>query len=108
MPYADPELQRAANREHMRRRRAAEARSGSVGPLVPSEARLRKAADVLGVLDGQVSAVLDDDLLTTAERARLIATLCGVALRAIEAADLSARVEAVEQALTGRQRASAS
>jgi hypothetical protein len=66
MPYADPDLQRAANREHsehMRRRRAGEPRAGSVTPLVSSELRLRKAADVLAVLDGQVKAVLDDELL---------------------------------------------
>jgi hypothetical protein len=105
MPYADPELQRAANREHMRRRRASEPHAGSVAPLVAGELRLRKAADVLAVLDGQVTAVLADDKLTTPERARLIAALAGVSLRAIEASDLAARVEAVERVLAGREAA---
>jgi hypothetical protein len=104
MPYADPELQRAANREHMRRRRADGTHGGALGPLVSGEVRLRKAADVLAVLDDQVAAVLEDERVTTAERARLIATLSGVALRAIEASDVAARLEAVEQALAGRER----
>ena len=98
MPYADPDMQRVANREHMRRRRA----SRTLGPLVTGELRLRKAADVLAVLDNQVAAVLDDEALSTAERARLIATLAGVALRAIEASDLAARLEAVEHVLRAR------
>jgi hypothetical protein len=59
---------------------------------------------VLAVLGDQVTAVLDDEPLTTAERARLIATLSGVALRAIEASDVATRLEAVERALAGRQR----
>ena len=99
MPYSDPDMQRAAKREHMRRRRAGGTERGTLGPLVRGELRLRKAADVLAVLDEQVAAVLDDEELSTAERARLIATLAGVALRAIEASDLAARLEAVEQVL---------
>ena len=102
MPYADPDMQRVANREHMRRRRAGGTERGTLGPLVTGELRLRKAADVLAVLDSQLSAVLDDADLSTAERARLIATLAGVALRAIEASDLAARLEAVEHALRTR------
>jgi hypothetical protein len=41
----------------------------------------------------------------TAERARTIATLAGVALRAIEAGELAARVEALESVLRGREAA---
>ncbi len=99
MPYSDPDMQRAAKREHMRRRRASGTERGALGPLVAGEPRLRRAADVLAVLDAQVSAVLGAAELGTAERARLIATLAGVSLRAIEASDLAARLEAVEQVL---------
>jgi hypothetical protein len=74
-----------------------------LGPLLTGELRLRKAADVLAILEGQVTVVLEDERLTTAERARLIASLSGVALRAIEASDLAARLEAVEQALARRE-----
>jgi hypothetical protein len=104
MPYADPEMQRAANREHMRRRRDTQSGTGggTLGPLVDGESRLARAADVLAVLDGQVTAVLEDQSLGTVERARVIATLSGVALRAIEAADLAGRLEAVERVLAAR------
>ena len=99
MPYSDPDMQRAAKREHMRRRRPSGTERGTLGPLVPGELPLRRAADVLAVLDAPVSAVLGAAELGTAERARLIATLAGVSLRAIEASDLAARLEAVEQVL---------
>jgi hypothetical protein len=58
---------------------------------------------VLVVIDGQVSAVLADVELGTAERARVIATLAGVALRAIEAGDLAGRLEALERHLELRR-----
>src|SRR5687768_2382900 len=103
MPYVDREKQRAANREHMRRRRASGTRSGTRAPLIDGELRIRKAADVLAVLEDQIDAVLDDGDMATAERARVVATLAGVALRAIEASDLAARVEAVEQVLSLRE-----
>ena len=90
-------------REHMRRRRASGTRSGALGPLVDGGLRVRKAADVLAVLDEQIAAVRSDDDLGTAERARVVATLAGVALRAIEASDLAARVEAVERVVSARE-----
>jgi hypothetical protein len=72
-------------------------------PLVSGEVRVATARDVLGVIEGQVAAVLGDGELGTAERARVCATLAGVALRAIEQADLAARVEALERALGARR-----
>lgn len=104
MPYKDVERQRAAKAESARRRRAVRGtRRGTLGPLLDGETRVRTAQDVLAVLEGQVAAVLGDDELGTAERARTAATLCGCALRAIEAADLAARVEALERALEARR-----
>lgn len=104
MPYADPERQPAAKAEHARRSRlaAVEPRSGTIRPLLDHETRLRTAGDVLAVIEGQVRLVLGDRDLETIERARTIATLAGVALRAVEAADLDALVEAVEAALNAR------
>jgi hypothetical protein len=104
MPYKDPERQRAAKAEHARRRRAAgvEPGRGTLGPLLPGALRVKTARDVLAVLEQQTSAVLADEELRTAERARVIATLCGVSLRAIEAGDLAARLEALERHLRGR------
>jgi hypothetical protein len=105
MPYKDPDRQRAAKAESARRRRVArvEPRRGTRTPLLSGEVRVETARDVLAVLEGQVGAVLDDHELGTAQRARVIATLCGCALRAIEAADLAARVEALERALEARR-----
>ena len=58
-----------------------------MGPLI-SEVRLATAKDVLAVIESQIEAVLADAKLGTAERARRAATLCGIALRAIEAGEL--------------------
>jgi hypothetical protein len=58
--------------------------------------------DVLAVIESQIEAVLADEELGTAKRARTAATLCGIALRAIEQADLGARVEALERSLEAR------
>jgi hypothetical protein len=64
--------------------------------------RVATAKDVLTIIESQIVEVLADGELGTAERARTIATLAGVALRAIEQADLAARVEALERALEAR------
>lgn len=103
MPYKNPDRQRAAKAEHARRQRAAGVEPKRGPPLVSGEVRLATARDVHGVIEGQVAAVLGDGELGTAERARVCATLAGVALRAIEAADLAARVEALERALEARR-----
>ena len=102
MPYADQDRQRAAKAEHARRKRASgmEPNRGTVSKLVSQEIKLRTAADVLAVIAGQVAAVLADGELGTAERARTIATLAGVSLRAIEAGDLAERLESVENILS--------
>jgi hypothetical protein len=105
MPYKNPERQRAAKAEYAHRRRAArvEPRRGTLRPLVSGETRLETARDVLVVLEGQIVAVLADEGLGTTERARAITALCGCSLRAIEAADLAARVESLERALETRR-----
>jgi hypothetical protein len=102
MPYRDPEQRREYDREYKRT-----ARTGG-GPTpgqtrVPLPFRLKTAADVLALLEEQVGAVRGDDTLTTVERARTVGYLAGVALKAIEAGDLAARVEAVEAVLKGRR-----
>jgi hypothetical protein len=102
MPYKNPERQRAAKAEHARRQRAGGVEPKRGTPLVSGEVRLATARDVLTVIEGQVAAVLGDETLGTAERARVCATLCGVALRAIEGGDLAARIEALERHLEAR------
>jgi hypothetical protein len=105
MPYKNPERRRAAKAEHARRKRAGgvEPSRGTRAPLVSGEVRLATASDVLSLVESQVAAVLGDEELGTAERARVCATLAGLALRAIEGGDLAARIEALELHLGGRK-----
>lgn len=85
-------------RVYMRMRRAAERKTG-VRPVVPAPIRVETAQQILELLAEQVNAVRTDESIGTVERARTIGYLAGVALRAVEVADLSARVERLEQAL---------
>lgn len=100
MPYRDPEQRRAVQRESQRRRRAGGG-DRTPRPSTPSpelaELRYATAAEVVELLDGQCRALLDDAALKTAERARVIAYVAGVLLRAVELSDLAARVEALER-----------
>lgn len=102
MPYKDVDKQRDYQREYGRMRRAGEPQTPSQ-TLVPLPFRLKTAADVLALLRDQVAAVRDDPDAGTLERARCIGYLAGVALKAIEAGDLAARVEAVEAVLKARR-----
>jgi len=102
MPYRDLDKRRTYDREYKRT-----ARTGG-GPtpgqtVVPLPFRLKTAADVLALLAEQVRAVRDDPEAGTLERARCVGYLAGVALKAIEAGDLAARVEAVEAVLKARR-----
>jgi hypothetical protein len=67
------------------------------------EFRLRTAYDILVLLGDQVCAVREDESLGVLERARCIGFLASVALRAVEAADMTARVEAIEAAMKVRK-----
>jgi hypothetical protein len=71
------------------------------------EFRLRTAADVLDLLEEQVDAVVKDAESTALEKARCVGFLCGVTLRAIEAGDLAARLEALEAVLKARKNGAA-
>ena len=104
MPYKNPDRQKAAKAESARRRRAVgvELKRGTRTPIVSSEVRLETARDVLSAIERELEEVVGDSELGTAERARTVATLCGVALRAIEQAELAGRVEALERALEAR------
>ena len=102
MPYRDPGRQREYQREYGRMRRAGVAQTPGQ-TLVPLPFRLKTAADVLTLVAEQVAAVRDDPDVGTVERARCVGYLAGVALKAIEAGDLAARVEAVEAVLKARR-----
>ena len=72
--------------------------------IVPPEpVPLDAPADVLAVLAEQVNAVRADTRAGPTEKARTLGLLCGLALRAMEARDITARLEAVERVLKLRQ-----
>ncbi len=71
--------------------------------LIPLPLRLKTARDVLGLLEEQINAVRDEPEAGILEKARTVGYLAGVALKAVEVADLSARVEAVERVLKRRR-----
>ncbi len=102
MPYADAETARDYQREYRRMRRAGECTTPSTTQL-PAEFRLQTAADVLALVEEQVAAVRSDAEAKTLEKARTIGFLAGVALKAVEAGNVAARLEAVEVALKRRK-----
>jgi len=102
MPYANPDRARNYQREYRRSRRAGDARTTPCTAAVPTAFRLQTAQDVIDLLEEQVAAVRAEESAGALEKARAVGFLAGVALRAIEAGDLAARLEAVERVLTRR------
>ena len=104
MPYRDPEKQRDYQREYKRMQRAGSSQTPGQ-TLVPLPFRLKTARDVLALIEEQVNAVREEPEAGTLEKARAVGYLAGIALKAVEVADMSARLEAVEQVLRRRKAA---
>ncbi len=102
MPYRDPEKQRDYQREYKRMQRAGSSQTPGQ-TLVPLSFRLKTAQDVLVLIEEQVNAVREEPEAGTLEKARAIGYLAGIALKAVKVADLSGRVEALEQVLRRRK-----
>ena len=102
MPFSNPD----ARREYQRKR-ARERRAGRLdAPLrveLPAPVRVQTARDVIDLLAEQINLVRADLSLGTVERARCLGGLAGVALRAVETADLEARLAALEAVLAERK-----
>ena len=105
MPYRDPEKRRTYDRDYKRSARVGNCPTPGQ-TLVPMPFRLKTAGDVLKLLEEQVAAVRGEPNAGTLEKARCVGYLAGVALKAIEAGDLAARLEAIETVLKGRRVAS--
>ncbi len=99
MPFADADKARDYQREYRRIRRTGDACTTPGTTPVPLPFRLQTAADVLAMLEDQVTAVNDDQEAGPLEKARVIGFLCGICLKAIETGNMAARVEALEMAL---------
>jgi hypothetical protein len=104
MPFTDPNKARDYQREYRRTRRAGDACTTPSTTLLPLPFRLKTAADVLALLQEQVEAVRVEPEAGTLEKARTIGYLAGVALKAIEAGNLAARIEMLEAVLKQRNR----
>ena len=102
MPYADPDRARDYQREYRRTRRAGDSCTSRCTSPLPLPFRLQTAADVLALIEEQVEAVRSEAEAGTLEKARTVGFLAGVALKAIEAGNLAARVEMLEAVLTQR------
>ncbi len=107
MPYKNPDKARDYQREYRRTRRSGDHRTTPVHPALPLPTRLKTAADVLELLQEQTGLVRADADLGTAERARVVGYLAGVALKAIEVGSLAARLEELEAVLKRRADATA-
>jgi hypothetical protein len=104
MPFADPERRREYQRERARLRRAG--RTDAPPRLtLPDPIRVQTARDVLELLGEQINLLRSDLSLGTVERARTLGSLAGVALRAVETADLEARLATLEAVLSLRRSA---
>jgi hypothetical protein len=102
MPFSDPDRARDYQREYRRTRRSGDpCTTPSTTPL-PLPFRLKTAADVLALLEEQVEAVRAEQEAGTLEKARTVGYLAGVALKAIEAGNLAARIEMLEAVLKQR------
>ena len=102
MPYADPDRARDYQRDYRRTRRAGDSCTTPGTTPLPLPFRLQTAADVLALIEEQVNAVRANQEVGTPERARTMGYLAGVALKAIEAGNLAARVEMLEAVLKHR------
>ena len=104
MPYTDPDKARNYQRDYRRMRRAGEVCTTPGTTQVPGEFRLKSAQDVIALLGEQLEAVRDEPEAGVLEKARCIGYLAGIALKAIEAGNMAARLEALEVALKQRKR----
>src|SRR6516165_2768344 len=102
MPFSDPERARSYQRDYRRTRRAGDPCTTPGTTPLPLPFRLQTAADVLALIEEQVEAVRCENEAGTLEKARTVGFLAGVALKAIEAGNLAARVEMLEAVLKQR------
>ena len=100
LPFKDPEARRRYDRERQRTKRA-QART-QVLTIVPA-VRLRLASDVEAVLASAVALAQTDTKARGVEKARALAQIAGVALRLMDAQDLTERIDAVERVLALRR-----
>lgn len=103
MPYKSEVQARDYQREYRRLRRAGDDRTTPGTSPVPVAFRLQTAQDVIDLLQEQVAAVRAETKAGALEKARTVGYLAGIALKAIEAGNVAARLEALEAVLKQRK-----
>ena len=103
MPYKDPEKQKEYQRQWQRQRRAGETVGFKV-LRVSSPEQVKTAQGLLGVLAGLIGEVLTTKEGDTFMRARTAGYLISIGLKAVEVADLEARLTNLENKIMGRQK----
>lgn len=113
MGYKDPEKAKAYHREYMKnyraKRKAGETESKTPVQLFQeeeSEFRIKTAGDILELLADTIRRV--QNITTTnaneaIQQARAVGYLAGVALKAVETANIEGRIEAIETILNARK-----
>lgn len=104
MPYRDKKKARDYQREYRRTRRAGDCCTTPCTTPLPMPFRIKTATDVLDLIGQQIAAVQSEPEADTLEKARCIGYLTSVALKAIEAGNMAARIEALETILSQRER----
>ena len=100
MPYKDPEKQKEYQRQWQRQRRAGETVGFKV-LRVSSPEEVRTAQGLLGVLAGLIREVLTTKQGDIFMRARTAGYLISIGLKAVEVADLEARLTSLENKVWG-------
>ena len=107
MPYKDPEMRAAVKRESARKKRAGDPRP-SRRPLPGlAELKLESAKSAIKILAEEIANLqtLEGDAQVQMARAKTIAYLISVGLRAIETGEVESRLEAIEDLVKGVNRA---
>src|SRR5262245_18538892 len=104
MPYSNPDRERKYQRQYCRTRRAGDRWTTPVHRVIPIPFRLQTAQDVIDLLQEQISAVRGETNAGTLEKARTVADLASIALKAIETGHLAARIEMLESVLKRREK----
>jgi len=93
MPYSDPEKMKAYQRNYQRQKRAGQVKQPIKKPLTVEQiATAAGLRDLLATVIAEVQASNTDIII----KARCIAYLAGVTLKAVEISDLEQRIEALE------------
>jgi hypothetical protein len=100
MPYKNPEQAREYHREYQRVRRTGSAGNTSLG--LPPSTRIQTAEDVRLLLETTIHEVREADA-DALVKARCIGYLAGITLKAIETANLEARLIDLEEVLKNKE-----